>query len=444
MRRTTRIVISSISVAVVLVAIGTVAVAQATGGASQTPAGTATTVATDKKPFKAEELAALLAPIALYPDPVVTQILMASTYPIEVVEASHWLEKNSSLKGEALAKEAEKQSWDQSVKGLCALPDVIKMMDAKIDWTQKVGDAFLAQQKEVMDTIQSLRAQAQKAGNLKSDDHMKVTSQPAPAANGTTATSTAAASSSPQVIVIESANPQVVYVPTYNPTTIYGSWAYPAYPPYYYPPMGYAGAGFFWGAAIGFSVAYWGGSWGHCYPDWHGGSINVGEINIDRGDRNRNQINPNDRGRGSGNQKWEHNPEHRKGASYRDNSTASKYGGGDRATASTRDSYRGRTSAGTSDVRGGGAGAGGRDLGPTASTRDAGSRGGTPTAGSRGGASAGTRDTGSGSRGGSSSYGGGSRGGSSSAFSGMSGGGSRASSSASRGGFSRGGGGRRR
>ena len=123
-----------------------------------------------KPPFKEDELAALLAPIALYPDKVVTQILMASTYPLEVVEAQRWLLANSTLKGEALAKEAQKQPWDPSVQGLVAIPDVLKMMDEKLDWTQKVGDAVLAQQKEVLAMIQTLRAKAKDAGNLKSDE----------------------------------------------------------------------------------------------------------------------------------------------------------------------------------------------------------------------------------------------------------------------------------
>src|SRR5688572_14504681 len=201
------------------------------------------------KPFKEEELAALLAPIALYPDTVIAQVLMASTYPMEIVEAHRFAEKNKSLQGDALAAEVEKQAWDTSVKSLVAVPEVLKMMNEKLDWTQKVGDAFLAQQKEVLAMVQTLRTQAIEAGNLKSDDHMKVSTEPA----------ADAAAAAPQVIVIESADPQTVYVPTYSPTTVYGSWGYPAYPPYYWPPpMGYPGSGFWWGVGIGVAV---GGAW---------------------------------------------------------------------------------------------------------------------------------------------------------------------------------------
>ena len=136
------------------------------------PAGTAGT-------FTESELAALLAPIALYPDTVIAQILMASTYPIEVIEAARWLEKNKALKPEALAAEAQKQPWEESVKSLLAAPEVLKMMDTNLAWMQKLGDAFLAQQKEVFATVQTLRSKAMAEGTLKSDDHMKVTTEPA-------------------------------------------------------------------------------------------------------------------------------------------------------------------------------------------------------------------------------------------------------------------------
>jgi hypothetical protein len=412
------------------------------------------------KPFKEEQLASLLAPIALYPDSVLTQILIASTYPLEVVQAYRWVQQNKNLTGEALATAAGKQPWDPSVQGLTAIPEVLKMMDEKLDWTQKIGDAFLAQQKDVMDMVQKLRAKAKEEGNLKSDDHMKVSTEAAPATTASTATPAT------QVIVIESANPEVIYVPTYSPVTIYGSWWYPAYPPYYWPPpMGYPGSGFWWGVGIGIGVAHWGHHYSHYSCDWHGGDINIGEINIDRGDRNqintgdRNRVNTGDRAGATnkgGSQKWSHDPSHRKGVSYRDSGSAAKYDKASRSGAASRDAYRGRTSAGTSDLKGGGTGAGAatRGTGASAGTRDvgAGARSGA-SAGNRAGAGSGT----SGSRGTSatsSSRGGGYSGGSgsSSAFGGM-GSGSRASSYGSRGGSSRGsygggsrggGGGRRR
>ncbi|MFA6957267.1 MAG: DUF3300 domain-containing protein [Thermoanaerobaculia bacterium] len=408
------------------------------------------------KPFKTEELASLLAPIALYPDEIVAQVLMAATYPLEIVEANRWVEKNKTLKGEALAKEAQKQGWDQSVQAMTAIPDVLKMMDEKLDWTQKVGDAMLAQQKDVMDMVQELRAKAKAEGNLKSDDHMKVTTEPPPADAAATETKT-------EVIVIESASPEVIYVPTYNPVTVYGYWGYPAYPPYYYPPpIGYPGSGFWWGVGVGISIGFWGGAWNNnC--NWHGGDIdiNTGDINIDRGDRNTN-INSGNRGdtkagtdragtnkSGSG-KSWSHNPEHRKGASYRDSSTAQKYNrpSTSNASAGSRDAYRGRSdsgaSAGTRDL------SGGSRSGTSAGTREL-SGGGGASAGTSNLGSTGTRELGRGmdsgstrssspstsSRGTSSS-----RGSSSSAFGGMSSG-SRASSYSSRGGASRGGGGGR-
>src|SRR5437899_11725363 len=124
--------------------------------------------------FRQEELDQILAPIALYPDSLVAQILMASTYPLEVVQADRFAKQNASLKGEALTKALESQSWDPSVKSLVNFPQVLTMMSEKLDWTQKLGDAFLAQQKPVMDTIQSMRAKAQAAGNLKTTKEQTV------------------------------------------------------------------------------------------------------------------------------------------------------------------------------------------------------------------------------------------------------------------------------
>ncbi len=170
---------------------------------------------TSKPVFKQEELEQILAPIALYPDELIAQILMASTYPLEVVEAARWVKANPSLKGNQLTSALEKQNWDPSVKSLVNFPSVLNMMNDKLDWTQKLGDAFLAQQKDVMSTVQRLRAKAQASGNLKTTKEQKVVVQD-------------------QVIVIQPADPQVIYVPTYNPTVVYGAWPYPAYPPYYY------------------------------------------------------------------------------------------------------------------------------------------------------------------------------------------------------------------
>lgn len=205
-----------------------------------------------KPAFKQEELEQLLAPIALYPDSLLTQILMASTYPLELVQADRWAKKNKDMKGDALAKALEAQPWDPSVKSLVNFPQVLQMMSEKLDLTQKLGDAFLAQQKDVMATIQKLRAKAKASGNLKTTKEQVVKVEQ-------------------EVIIIESASPQVVYVPSYNPTVVYGTWAYPAYPPAPYYPPGYgAGAAFVTGVAVG---AAWGYAWGNA--NWHGGDVNV-------------------------------------------------------------------------------------------------------------------------------------------------------------------------
>jgi len=154
----------------------------------------------------------ILAPIALYPDSLLAQILMASTYPLEVVQADRWAKQNKDLKGDALTAALEKQPWDPSVKSLVNFPQVLAMMSEKLDWTQKLGDAFLAQQKDVMDTVQGLRKKAVDAGNLKTTKEQQVIVEK-------------------ETIIIEPASTQVVYVPTYNPTVVYGAWPYPAYPP---------------------------------------------------------------------------------------------------------------------------------------------------------------------------------------------------------------------
>ena len=205
--------------------------------------------------FKQEELDQILAPIALYPDSLIAQILMASTFPLEAVQADRFAKQNANLKGDALTKALESQNWDPSVKSLVNFPQVLTMMSEKLDWTQKLGNAFLAQQKPVMDTIQSLRAKAQAAGNLKTTKEQTVIVEQ-------------------KIIKIESASPQVIYVPTYNPTVVYGAWAYPAYPPHYYYPPGYvagtAAVSFAAGVAMG---AAWGYAWGN--TNYNGGSVNI-------------------------------------------------------------------------------------------------------------------------------------------------------------------------
>lgn len=281
--------------------------------------------AQSKPVYKQEELNQILAPIALYSDDLIAQILMASTYPLEVVEAERWVKANPSLKGSQLTTALEKQNWDPSVKSLVNFPQVLAMMNDKLDWTQKMGDAFLAQQKDVMNTVQSLRAKAKAQGNLKTTREQKVVVEG-------------------QVIVIQPADPQVIYVPTYNPTVVYGAWPYPAYPPYSYYPPGYtAGAAMFTfaaGVAVG---AAWGYAWGNC--NWNHGDVNV---NVNKNATINNQINRNayvnkvsTNPNGTG--QWKHDPDHRKGVAYQDQGTAAKYGQQARPGSDTRKDYRGYT-----------------------------------------------------------------------------------------------------
>jgi hypothetical protein len=306
-------------------------------------------------PFKPEELEQIVAPIALYPDPLIAQIFMASTYPLEVVQAARFAKANPNLKGDALNEELKKQTWDDSVKSLVSFPQVLEMMDNQLEWMQKLGDAVLAQQKDTMGAIQRLRAKAQSAGNLKSTEQQKVIVEQA--------------EGQPQqqtVIRIEPASPDVIYVPTYNPTVVYGGWPYPAYPPYYYYPPYYP-VGYFATAAIAFGIgmAVGGAIWGGC--NWGRGDIDIDvnrnnnfNRNVNRGDR----VSPRDGNRAGGGARgdrssWQHNPEHRKGAQYRDSATQQKFNrGGDSARAASRESFRGRAAEGRQELARGGAGQG--------------------------------------------------------------------------------------
>ena len=295
---------------------------------AQTPSTTTTTTAaTARAVFKQEEIEQLVAPIALYPDALVAQILMASTYPLEVVLAARWSKANPNLKGKALEDALQKQTWDGSVKSLTAFPQVLAMLYEKLDMTQKLGDAFLAQQKEVLDAVQRLRARADAAGNLKSGKELTVSkAQEA----GTT------------IIKIEPANPEVLYVPTYDPAVVYGAWPWPAYPPYYYYPTypyGWYPGTAFWGFTAGIIIG--GALWGNC--NWGGGNVHIDHHKYN----NFNRTNISD-----GN--WRHNVEHRKGVGYRDQATRDRFGG-QRAGVDTREQFRGRADQGRRDIARGGA-----------------------------------------------------------------------------------------
>jgi len=339
-------------------------------------------------PFKAEELDQLAAPIALYPDPLVAQILMASTYPLEIVQAARFAKENAKLTGDPLNEALKNQTWDDSVKSLVTFPQVLSMMDSKLDWTQKLGDAFLAQQKELMVAVQRLRAQAQATGNLKSTAEQTVKVEaaaaapagapappPAPAAPAQASPQVVVQQAPPTIITIVPTNPQVIYVPTYNPTVVYGAWPYPAYPPYaYYPPGYVAGAAFAFAAGVAVGSALW----GNC--NWHGGDVNVNVNNYNNYTKNVNTANVASKRteiQGSG-QNWQHNPEHRQSAQYRDPTTQQRYkpGGNPQAT-QARESFRGRAEQGRQDIaRGGGA----SGLQPAAQPRPAGPGGGSSAA----------------------------------------------------------------
>ena len=295
--------------------------------------------ASDEEPaLRPEEIDQLVAPIALYPDSLLAQVLASSTYPLEIVQAARFVEQNKGLKGEKLMQAAKDKDWDPSVKAMLEFPDVLLMMNEKIEWTQKLGDAFLSQQKDVMASAQRLRQKAQESGNLKTTKEQKVIVE-----------------EQTKVIIIEPASPQVVYVPTYNPTVVYGTWPYPAYPPYpVYPPGYVAGAALFsFGVGVAVGAAWsghggWGCGWGNNEVD-----IDVNKTN-NFTKNNYNNSEKYQKNQANKNQNWQHNPEHRQGAKYPNQGTAQKYGqqrsgSGAKAT--------------TSDARGYGQGAGSRGAG---------------------------------------------------------------------------------
>jgi len=283
------------------------------------------------------QLEQMLAPIALYPDELLTQVLVASTYPLEVAMADRWVEQpqNKSLTGDALLKALDDQTWDASVKSLVPFPMVLKTMSDQLDWTQKLGDAFLAQQADVFSAVQALRARAQAAGKLQSNAQQVVTQEAS-------------------AIVIAPAQADTVYVPAYNPAVVYGTWPYPAYPPAYYPPPPgyYVGSALAAGLAFGAGIAITGALWGWGQPNWGAGSVNV---NVNRFNSiNANQFNnfhSNNRSISSNN--WQHNPDHRRGVAYSNNQVRQQYRPTQAGNVAQRDAFRGRESPGQPGLGGG-------------------------------------------------------------------------------------------
>jgi len=293
-----------------LVATGVGAVAQQ----SATPPPPPQQQQPDQVLLKPEQLEALVAPIALYPDELLANVLAASTYPLEVVQADRWLKERKSLKGDALKKEVDGQSWDDSVKALASMPDVVAMMSDKIDWTKDLGDAVLAQQPDVMDAIQRLRTKAYDNKKLVTTKQQKVSVQ---------------TQESKQVIVIEPADPETIYVPYYDPATVYGTWPYTDYPPYYFAYQSYIGAGVI-AAGLAFGAGWAIGRWGNYW----GGGFNWGNRNL--------YINHYNKINNVGNN-WQHNPAHRQGVRYSNANVQQRFGNSNlKAGAGDRMDFRGR------------------------------------------------------------------------------------------------------
>ena len=251
------------------------------------------------------QLQALVAPIALYPDSLLSQVLMAATYPLEVAEAASWQKSNANLKGDALQDALKNESWDNSVKSLVSFPDALNALGSKLDWTQRLGDAYLAQPKDLFQAVQDLRAKAKQAGNLKSGSQITVTQAPQ------------------QEIVIAPTNPQVVYVPTSNPQFVYGAWPYPAYPPApaYYSGASMAAVGLLsFGAGMAVGAALW------STPHWGSGSITVNNANFNNFNRNFNSVNHMSPERLGGESNWNYNAAHRDGVPYSNSALNNRYG----------------------------------------------------------------------------------------------------------------------
>jgi len=293
-----------------LTAVALVALAVCLPAAQQAGDSSRTASTAAQGQFSQAQLEQLVAPIALHPDALLTQILIASTYPLEIVQAQRWVDQNSGLKGSELEEALKTQEWDPSVKSMCGFPTVLKQMSENLDWTRDLGDAFLGQKTQVMDTVQMMRKKALDSGNLQTTPQQKVVQ-----AEGT--------------IVIEPASPEVIYVPAYSPLVVYGpGWYYPYwyYPYWYYPPP--HGGGF-----VSFSIGFtWGAAcWSYC--DWHHHGVYVNTVAYHTF-TTRTSSKPvagafvaGVADRSPGKFAWTHDPVHRKGVTYRSPQVASTYAG---------------------------------------------------------------------------------------------------------------------
>src|SRR5437763_9034477 len=304
---------------VTLMSAPSLTLAQQPSAAPQSPVPQAqspvmTTTTTEQEPAQKmppEQLDSLVAPIALFPDPLLATALAASTYPLEIIQLQQWMERNKNFNETALPDAVANRPLEPSVQSLAVTPDVVQRLAGNIQWTTDLGNVFLAQQSDVMEAVQRMRAKAQGTGNLKTSAQQTV--------------ETKTVEGGKQVIIVEPSQSDVVYVPSYDSTVVYGPPppAYPYYPytyPGYYPGMGLA-----WGAA-GFALGAWaGGAWGNC--NWNNGDININNKN-NFNKNNINNINRGQAGRGqAGGGNWQHNPQHRGNAPYGDRGTAGKFGG---------------------------------------------------------------------------------------------------------------------
>jgi hypothetical protein len=301
--------------------------------------GPASAQGVSSTPRTPAQLEQLVAPIALYADALLSQVLMASTYPLEVVAAARWSQANTGVTGQALEDAMQKQPWDPSVKALTAVPQTLQMMNDKLDWTQELGDAFLAQQANVLDAVQRLRARADAAGQLKTTEHQTVTKTAAPSGTGrpsappnVSAAPGSVAAAPATYYTIASTNPDEYYVPIYDPAVVYGAWPYPDYPPYYWYPLGYyPGTGLAFAAAPVVGAAIWGSI------NWANRSVN---IDVNRYNRfNRANI---------ANGNWTHNVAHRGAVPYRDRDVAQRFGNPGQNAA--REAFRGTADAGRRQI----------------------------------------------------------------------------------------------
>ena len=290
----------TLSAAAAALALTLVTGGQILGVAFTAPAYAQTTQQTSN--ISMPELQSLVSPIALYPDSLLSQMLIAATYPLEVAEAANWLRSNNRLSSTALQDALKPQTWDNSVKSLVTFPDALNMLGNKLDWTQKLGDAYLAQPKDLMQAVQALRLKAKQAGNLQTTSQLMVSTD-----------------NQANIIIVPS-NPQVIYVPTYNPMMVYGAWGYPAYPPYpvYNPAWGFMAFGV--GMAVGASL------WAQ--PHWGSGSITINNTNFNNFNGRYNSLANQAANHLGANSTWAHDVAHRDGVPYGSSALNNRYGVG--------------------------------------------------------------------------------------------------------------------